>query len=119
MPAFKAEGTIMKTLLFVILDHVGATEELLQKLSKEGYNGTVISTTGMHHVLPKLEDQSVSVSLSTIVDGLPSGNLTLFIIIDSDKLELLKAEIREATGEFKLIQGGMFSLPLLDVEGNF
>ena len=109
----------MKTLLFVILDHVGATEELLQRLSKEGYNGTVISTTGMHHVLPKFEDQSVSVSLSTIVDGLPSGNLTLFIIIDAEKLESLKSEIREATGEFKLIPGGMFSLPLFDVEGSF
>ena len=109
----------MKVMLFAILDRVEETEVLLRRLSKEGYNGTVISTTGMHHVLPKIEGESVSVSLSMLMDDLPSGNLTVFIVIDEDKLETLKKEIRDATESWTKIKGGMFVLPLSSVEGTF
>ena len=109
----------MKVMLFAILDQAEETETLLRKLSKEGYNGTVISTTGMHHVLPKNEGESVSVSLSMLTDDLPSGNLTLFIIIEEEKLEALKQEIREATENWTRVKGGMFVLPLVSVEGTF
>ena len=54
-----------------------------------------------------------------LTDDLPSGNMTLFIIIDEDKLEPLKQEIREATGNWTKAKGGMFVLPLLSVEGTF
>jgi uncharacterized protein YaaQ len=110
----------MKVMLFAILDHVGATEELLRDLSKEGYNGTVIDTVGMHHVLPKFTEKgSAAVSLANLVDDLPKGNLTLFIIIEEEKLETLKNKIREATGNFSDVKGGMFVLPLVSVEGTF
>ena len=109
----------MKTLLFAILDHVPATEDLLRKLSQEGYNGTVIPTSGLHHVLPKFDDDySGAISLGALVDDLPSGNLTLFVVIDDDKVEQLKATIREATNHFKSINGGMFILPVASVEGS-
>lgn len=110
----------MKVLLFAILDHVDATEKLLHKLSSQGYNGTVIPTSGLHHVLPKFEDtQSGAISLASMVDDLPSGNLTLFIVIEEEKVDELKQEIREATSNFKKVKGGMFILPLVDVEGSF
>ena len=103
----------MKVLLFAILDHVDATEKLLHKLSSQGYNG-------LHHVLPKFEDtQSGAISLASMVDDLPSGNLTLFIVIEEEKVDELKQEIREATSNFKKVKGGMFILPLVDVEGSF
>lgn len=110
----------MKVMLFAILDHVPATEELLRRLSKEGYNGTVIDTVGMHHVLPKFTDSgSTAVSLANLVDDLPKGNLTIFIVIDEEKLNGLKEEIRDATGNFTEVKGGMFVLPLASVEGTF
>ena len=110
----------MKVLLFAILDHVDETEILLHKLSSEGYNGTVIPTSGLHHVLPKFEDtQSGAISLASMVDDLPSGNLTLFIVIEQEKAETLKEEIRNATSNFKKVKGGMFILPLNEVEGSF
>ncbi|MBQ2069795.1 MAG: hypothetical protein II467_02565 [Bacilli bacterium] len=109
----------MKVMLFAILDHTEATEELLRRLSKEGYNGTVVSSAGMHHVLPKLSGESVSVSLSMIADDLPSGNLTLYIVIEEEKLDALKKEIRDATENWTKVKGGMFVLPLLSVEGTF
>ena len=54
-----------------------------------------------------------------IVDDLPQGNLTLFIIIEEEKLEALKNEIRSSTDNFHQIKGGMFVLPLASVEGTF
>lgn len=109
----------MKVMLFAILDRLDATEELIRSLSKEGYNGTVISTTDIKHILPQLTGGGVSVSLSMLADDLPSGNVTLFIIIDEDKLEDLKQEIRDATGNWTKAGGGMFVLPLLSFEGTF
>ena len=109
----------MKTLLYAILDKTPDTEELLRALSKEGYNGTVIDTMGLKHVLPKLKGKGALVSLSEMVDDAPKGNIALFVIIEEERLEDLKSHIREATQGFTKVKGGMFVLPLLSVEGNF
>ena len=109
----------MKVMLYVVLDHVAETEQLLRTLSKKGYNGTVIPTTGLHHVLPKFSDGSTAISLATMVDDLPEGNITLFMIIDDDKVDALKDEIRKATHDFTYVAGGMFVLPLISWEGSF
>lgn len=110
----------MKVLLFAILDHVPASEQLIRSLSKEGYNGTVIPTEGMHHVFPEFHDgTSKAVSLAALTEDLPSGNLTLFIVIEEEKLEAVQKEIRDATSSFTKVKGGMFVLPLTSVEGFF
>lgn len=110
---------VMKTLLFAILDSNPKAEALLQNLSKAGFNGTVISTAGLHKVLPKLEGQGAAIALSSLVDDLPAGNFTLLIVVDDDRLEEVKDLIREGTGGFVSVKGGMFALPLPFVEGNF
>ncbi len=108
----------MKVLLFAILDHVPASEQLLRNLSKEGYNGTVMPTEGMHHAFPQLGDSRVkAVSLAALTDDIPNGNFTLFIVLEDDRLESLQEEIRSATGNFQTIKGGMFVLPVSSVEG--
>lgn len=109
----------MKQLLFCILDNNHKVETLLRTLSKEGYNGTVMNTIGMHHVLPDVHGHGAAISLSSMVDDLPEGNITLFIIIDEDKIDTLKERIRVLTNHFQDIPGGMFVLPLTSVEGNF
>ena len=79
----------MKVLLFAILDHQEETEKLLHQLSSEGYNGTVIPTSGLHHVLPSFNDsQTGAISLSCMVDDLPSGNITLLIGMEEEKGEI-------------------------------
>ncbi|GEM_PF-1185956 len=107
----------MKSLVIAILEHVPATEKLIRSLSKEGYNGTVINAAGLHHVLPKFSDQSAAVSLATMVEDVPSGNITFFVVVDEDKKDALKAEIRNATDGFKSIKGGMLVYPVADAEG--
>ena len=114
----KREST-MKQLLFCILDNNQKAETLLRTLSQEGYNGTVMNTIGMHHVLPDVHGHGAAISLASMVDDYPQGNLTLFIIIDEKDLEQLKERIRALTGSFKDIPGGMFVLPLSSVEGIF
>ena len=109
----------MKVMLYVVLDHVAETEQLLRDLSKKGYNGTVIPTTGLHHVLPKFSDGSGAISLAMMVDDLPEGNITLFMIMDEETVEAVKKDIREATHDFTYVKGGMFVLPLLSWEGSF
>ena len=109
----------MKKLLFCILDNNDKAEKFLRTLSQDGYNGTVINTTGMHHVLPDVHGHGTAISLASMVDDLPEGNLTLFIVIDETDLEKLKERIRELTNHFEDIPGGMFVLPVSFVEGNF
>lgn len=109
----------MKVMLFAILDRVEATEELIRRLSKEGYNGTVLSSDSIKHIVPKLQGEGASVSLSMLTDDLPHGNISLFLIIDEAKLDKLKEEIRKATGNWSKAKGGMFVLPLLSIEGTF
>lgn len=112
------QGVIMKVLLFAILDHVPASEQLLHSLSKEGYNGTVMPTEGMHHVFPQFGDSKTkAVSLAALTDDIPNGNFTLFIVLDDTRLESLQKEIRSATEDFRKIKGGMFVLPVSSVEG--
>ena len=110
----------MQVLLFAILDHVPASEQLIRVLSKDGYNGTVIPTEGMHHVFPEFNDgKSKAISLAALTDDIPSGNFTLFIAIEEDKLPSLQDKIREATSNFTKVKGGMFVLPVSSVEGFF
>lgn len=109
----------MKVMLYVVLDHVSETEQLLRQLSKKGYNGTVVPTTGLHHVLPKFDNGSGAISLASMVDDLPEGNITLFMIIDDVKVDEVKNDIREATHNFTYVKGGMFVLPLISWEGSF
>ena len=110
----------MKVLLFAILDHVPASEKLIRSLSQEGYNGTVIPTEGMHHVFPEFNDgKSKAISLAALTDDIPSGNFTLFIVIEDEKLPFLQEKVREATANFTKVKGGMFVLPLSSVEGFF
>ncbi len=109
----------MKVLLFAILDHSQKAEDLLRRLSKEGYNGTVIPTSGLHHVLPKFGGEAAAVSLAMLADDMPSGQFTLFVVIDESKVEALKDEIREETGGFTKVRGGMFVLPVASFEGSF
>lgn len=109
----------MKVLLFAILDRNEETETLMRRLSKEGYNGTVIPSEGLHHILPTFSDGKKAIALSAMVEDLPHGEFSLFVMIDEEKLEPLQRLIREATGSFKKAKGGMIVLPVASYEGSF
>jgi hypothetical protein len=110
----------MKVLLFAVLENGDQTEKLLTVLSRDGYNGTVIPTSSLKHVLMgRHEEEPAFLSLSALADNTFEGNTTLYIVVDQEKLEKLQNDIRKYTDRFKKVKGGMFVVPVETFEGSF
>lgn len=110
----------MKHLLFVTLENTKQCYDLIHKLSNLGYNGTVLSSTSLKHILQdENEDVPSFFSLAHIHENKFVQNTTIYFILEDDELEEVKKEIRDATESFKNTKGGMFALPLESYEGSF
>lgn len=110
----------MKHLLFAILENTKETHDLIHELSKLGYNGTVMATKSLKHVLQdENEDLPSFISLSHLQSNNLQANTTIYFILDDEALEEVKSKIREFTKEFKATKGGMFAIPLESYEGSF
>lgn len=112
----------MKILLFAVLERGEATDVLYSAIIRDGYNGTIIKTQSLKHVLnnPNLDNPAV-LSLSQIAEETHSSgqNSTMFVIVDEDKLAKLQKDIREHTENFTKIHGAMFTVPIDSFEGSF
>lgn len=113
---------IMKQILFLILDHGDLVDSIFKELSKNGFNGTVLQARSIKHLL---EDEETSedihfFNISHLENRLsfPASTFCYFIV-EQDKIEALKACIRETTDSFKKIKGAFFSYPIDDFEGSF
>lgn len=110
----------MKRLLFVVLENKSATQDVIHKLSEEGFNGTILSSTSVHnYMLDEEEDTPSFFSLAHIAENKFVHNTTLYFILDDEKVEEVKKIIREITGNFTKVKGGMFSSPIESFEGSF
>lgn len=110
----------MKYLLFVVLENNLKTVELIHELSQKGYNGTVMASSSLKHMLEgEQEDTLHFVSLSHLHPENLSQNTTVYFILDENKVEEVKQLVREKTNQFKNTKGGMFTTPLESFEGSF
>lgn len=112
----------MKTILFAVLDRGEKTDLLYQAIIKEGFNGTMIKTQGLRHILERqIYEKPAVLSLSQIAENThESGqNSTMFFIVEARDLLRLEDLIRQHTDDFKDIHGCMFVLPIQDFEGSF
>ena len=110
----------MKHLLFMTLENTKETHDLIHYLSKIGYNGTVLSSTSLKHILAdENEDVPSFFSLAHLHENSFVKNTTIYFILEDDELEEVKSEIRKATNNFKSTKGGMFATPLESYEGSF
>lgn len=112
----------MKTLVYVILDRGEETDEIFSSLLESGYNGTLIKTQSIKHILNQEQFASSAVlSLSDLAENTHASgqNSTCFFVLEEDKLEDFKGIIREKTDSFKKIHGAMFEVPILHYEGSF
>jgi hypothetical protein len=110
----------MKVVLMAVFETGANTEKLLSNLSADGYNGTVIASSSIKHLLyDKNEDVPAFISLSKLNENNFVANTTLYVVVEEEKLAKLKADIRDYTSDFKKIKGGMFVLPVVDFEGSF
>ena len=110
----------MKYLLFTTLENTKETYDLIHHLSKLGYNGTVLSSTSLKHILHD-EDEDVPsfISLAHFHENKFVQNTTIYFILEEDELEEVKSEIRKATKDFTATKGGMFSTKIDSFEGSF
>lgn len=110
----------MKKILFCVLERGIKTDELYSDIIDSGYNGTLIKTQSLKHILNNDSFKAV-LSLSQIAENThePGQNATIFVIVDEEKLETLKEKIRAHTGNFVDIHGAMFVLPIEGFEGSF
>ena len=110
----------MKHLLFMTLENTKETHDLIHNLSKIGYNGTVLSSTSLKHILQdENEDVPSFFSLAHIHENKFVQNTTIYFILEDEEVEEIKAEIRKATNNFTTTKGGMFTAPLESYEGSF
>lgn len=110
----------MKHLLFTILENTKETHDLIHHLSNIGYNGTVLSSTSLKHILhDENEDVPSFFSLAHIHENKFVQNTTIYFILEDDELEEVKSEIRKYTNNFTNTKGGMFALPIESYEGSF
>lgn len=110
----------MKHLLFVVLENKKETNDLIRDLEEKGFNGTVLSSTSLKHFIHDEEEDSLSfVSLAHLSEEKFVHNTTIYFILEDDKLNMVKDEIRKLTNNFTLVKGGMFATPIESFEGSF
>ena len=110
----------MKNLLLVILENNPETEEIIHELSNQGFNGTILSSTSVHNFMLDEEDDVPSFfSLAHISEKKFVHNTTLYFINESDEIARIQQIIREITGNFTKVKGGMFKTPIESFEGSF
>lgn len=110
----------MKHLLFAVFENVNGTSDIIHSLARNNINGTVLASTSLKHFLNDLEHDEISfVSLRHIEKVTFEDNTTFYTLLEEDEIENALNIIREATGNFKKIRGGMFVLPVERYEGSF
>jgi len=110
----------MKHLLFVILENKPETREIIHELSKQGFNGTILSSTSVHNFMLDEEDDVPSFfSLAHISENKFIHNTTLYFILEDEKIKEVQQIIREITANFTKVRGGMFKTPIESFEGSF
>lgn len=111
----------MKHLLFVVLVNKKETNDLLLKLSQQGFNGTVLSSTSLKHLIHEEEDEDAIsfLSLAHISEKKYVHNTTIYFILEDDDLKIVQQSIRNITENFNVVKGGMFSTPIESYEGSF
>lgn len=111
----------MKHLLFVVLENKKETNDLIFKLSKSGFNGTVLSSTSLKHVIEDEEEEDTLsfISLAHLNEQKFVHNTTIYFILEDEKLKEVQNHIRELTENFSKVKGGMFATPIESYEGSF
>ena len=110
----------MKHLLFVVLDNKKETHDLIHKLSELGFNGTVLSSTSLKHVIHDEEEDTPSFfSLAHLSENKFVHNTTIYFILEDNELKEVQETIRDFTKNFSIVKGGMFATPIESYEGSF
>src|SRR5574344_790073 len=105
----------MKMMLFAVLERGRETDALYSTLIADGYNGTLIKTQSLKHVLQN-EDlaKAAALCLIDIAENTHEAGQTstMVVIVEQENLPRLQDDIRRLSGNFQKILGAMFVVPI-------
>ena len=109
----------MKRELTLILETSEKSTATLEKLKREGFNATVISTESLRHSIEYSPNDHHFYTLRHFEKNDLYSSILCVFVVDEEKIETLKNIVRECTNNFKDIKGIMYSRPIDDYEGSF
>lgn len=108
----------MKIELTLVLKSTDRAYETLQQLKEAGFNATVMSTESLRHAVDYYPGEHHFINLRHVEDRELLESILCVFVVDDNRLENLKAVIRECTSNFKDIKGFMYSRSIDDYEGS-
>jgi hypothetical protein len=110
----------MEMILYAVFEAGANIDSLLVLLHSQGYNGTYLPSSSIHHLTsPSKEEEPSVISLSRALVGEKENNATLFLVLKEGQFEKVKKIIEDFTDSFHKIKGGIFAWPLSFFEGSF
>ncbi len=107
----------MKRILYLFLENSPIAVEVLSSVKEKGFNGTMLETISVRHAIDSQVEETHFFSLMNW-DMLNNRESTVtMFLVDEEKVEDLKNEIRSHTNDFKKVKGGMFTKKVEDFEG--
>ncbi len=108
----------MKKILYLVLKNTPKAHETLEALKEKGFNGTVIGSNSLRHMMEYFPEEHTFLNLrqTESIDG--SESVMCMFVWDNEVIEVIKEEIRKHTNNFKNIKGFMFTKVVEDYEGS-
>ncbi len=108
----------MKRILYLFLENSPVALEVFHAVKEKGYNGTMLETISIRHAIEESPEETHFLTLMNW-DMLNNRESTVtMFLVDEEKVEGLKEEIRLHTENFHKIKGAMFTKKIEDYEGN-
>lgn len=109
----------MKYVLNLFFKNGDHMAHMFHELRSHGFNGTVFATTSLKHALDGEENHERHfVNLAHLEMAKMEETTFAVFVVEGERLEELKAIVREETGNFQDMKGGMYSHPAEDFEGS-
>lgn len=109
----------MLQLTYLIIDDSDVGEKALEKLSEAGFNGTVVPSTSLKHVLKNNKEMPLFISLSHLDSNNFCEKTCVFILAEKERAKEISTIVRNITKDFTLCKGAIISLPVEYYEGSF
>ena len=114
-------ASIMNYVLYAVFESGAKIDTLLLDLHQKGYNGTALNGSSINSLFNSTlnEDEPPVLSLTNALALTKGSNPTFFLVLKEGQFDEVAKIIRDFTGSFKKIRGGIFMWPLSFYEGSF
>ncbi|OPZ36410.1 MAG: hypothetical protein BWY98_00424 [Tenericutes bacterium ADurb.BinA155] len=111
----------MNYVLYAVFESGANIDMLLLDLHQKGYNGTAINGSSINAFFHSTinEDEPPALSLTNALALTKGSNPTFFLVLKEGQFKEVAKIIKDFTGSFTKIRGGIFMWPLSFYEGSF